>query len=435
MLARLRQLVNGRTPARRTMRSPCRLGLEPLEERSLPSFTASPVNASARAAGDQYESAVAARGGRNVVVWTDYQAATGKADIKARVYAPDAVPTTRWIGVTSTPALESDPAVAMDADGDFVVVWNEEGSIKGARYSGAGPKLGNTFTIAAAQTLTIPVSPFGDTVDIRYFFAEPSVAMDAAGNCVVTARDSFFQVSAVMYAADGSFTRSFSVGIGQTPAVARNADGRFAIAYDSVFPEIPLPYRGEVLIEGIDREDRIELQTFSIDGTRLGTYAVTQPAPDEDVDRPTVAIDDRGNCVVAYERWYYRHYQLDTDVLARTVSSAGALSYVMPISTTPLPETSPVVAMDRSDGDFVVAYEGNLGPYFGGRRVVVDEMSATGTRKASYDAGATNLSQPAICINERDEYYLTFTAMDWADPLSGALDPGQGVVMRRGRLV
>jgi hypothetical protein len=435
MLARLRQLWNGRPSARRTMPRPRRLGLEQLEDRSLLSFTLNPttpsatlaplatsvvpdpVNVSGWAAGDQSESAVAAQGGRNVVVWTDQVSATN-TDIKARVYSPTSVPTTRWITVANTPALERDPAVAMDAAGNFVVVWGEKGSIKGARYSAAGTKLGGTFTIAKANTGY--VERFGITFEVFVPFVsyyDPSVAMDGAGNFVVT-HLRFDDISAVMYTAGGSRTRTIQIGSGESAAVARNADGRFAVAYDGA----------------VGSDDQIKLQTFAADGTPIGTYALTQPlGTQEDVARPSVAIDDFGNCVVAYERLSYRHYQLDTDVLARTVSSAGVLSYVMPISTTPFPEARPVVAMDRSDGDFVVAFEADMP--FAGRRVGVNEMSATGAVKASIDAGAANLSQPAICINERDEYYLTFTAVDWTDPITGALDPGQGIVMRQRWLV
>ncbi len=78
---------------------------------------------------------------------------------------------------TYTIGDQQDPAVAMDADGDFVIVWqsqNQDGSgwgIYGQRFNSVGQKVGGEFQV---NTTTV-----NDQVT-------PSVAMDDFGNFVVT---------------------------------------------------------------------------------------------------------------------------------------------------------------------------------------------------------------------------------------------------------
>lgn len=78
---------------------------------------------------------------------------------------------------TTTANNQTQPSVAMDANGDFVVAWNsnlQDGSVDGVysqRYTSAGAALGGEFRVNTA------------TASIQ---AAPSVAMDADGDYVVT---------------------------------------------------------------------------------------------------------------------------------------------------------------------------------------------------------------------------------------------------------
>src|SRR5262249_9186640 len=115
-------------------------------------------------------------GGEYVVVWSG----EGPGDTDSvffQRYSETGVPLgglTR--APTSVAGSQRNPAVAMDADGDFVIVWtgaegdNTPGS-NAHRYTAAGTPVGTEFRV---QTY-----PSGNQYD-------PAVAMDADGDFVVT---------------------------------------------------------------------------------------------------------------------------------------------------------------------------------------------------------------------------------------------------------
>src|SRR5262245_21192241 len=79
---------------------------------------------------------------------------------------------------TYTTGFQGLPAVAADASGNFVVVWDDEGAgqvLKGRRFDAAGGPLGGEFQVNS------------DTTTAGY---NPAVGSDASGNFVVAWADS-----------------------------------------------------------------------------------------------------------------------------------------------------------------------------------------------------------------------------------------------------
>ncbi|MDA0282855.1 MAG: DUF4347 domain-containing protein [Planctomycetota bacterium] len=122
----------------------------------------------------QYHASVAVDdSGRGVVVWTD---AENDADVQARLFHADGTFNGGEFLVNSTATSDQDnPSVAMDSSGNFVVVW--EGSAPGdangihaQRFNAAGTKVGTEFTVNDTTTGTQ---------------SEPSVAMNSSGQFVV----------------------------------------------------------------------------------------------------------------------------------------------------------------------------------------------------------------------------------------------------------
>src|SRR5262245_42517035 len=129
------------------------------------------------------------------------------------------------------------PSVAMDAVGDFVVVWqdnnnNPTGGIWARRYNSASTPQGDAFRV--------PVSTSNTLVQLN-----PAVAMDAAGNFVVV-WDSFGQdgdlngIYARRYSAAGqALTSEFPINTYTTsrqerPAIAMSAGGDFVVSWESL---------------------------------------------------------------------------------------------------------------------------------------------------------------------------------------------------------
>jgi hypothetical protein len=145
-------------------------------------------------------------------------------------------------------------AVAMDADGDFVAVWDDGFDIVFQRYNNLGESEGDETVV--------PNGPDGN--------AEPTVAMDAEGNFVIAwTRFGEDVIYAQRYDAAGLTQGSIfqvvptTVNQQHTPAAAMDADGDFTIAWAS------------------------ELQ----DGDQGGIYAQRFAGP-EDVDLSVVVTDD-----------------------------------------------------------------------------------------------------------------------------------------------
>src|SRR4051794_10506572 len=100
-----------------------RLECEALEARNLLSLSSTQLLVNTTKLHPQNQPAVASSSiGRSVVVWTDNKSSIDK-DIKAQVYDSTGHKVGREITITGTRNNEYNPTVAMDARGNFVVVW------------------------------------------------------------------------------------------------------------------------------------------------------------------------------------------------------------------------------------------------------------------------------------------------------------------------
>jgi hypothetical protein len=170
------------------------------------------------------------RAGDFVVVWE--RPLRGSYEIRARRFDASGAAQGGEIAVNSVSAsAQRAPSVALDADGDFVVVWrsNVDGSfeIRGRRFSAQGAARGDEIAINAVST--------GDQL-------APRVAADADGDFVVVwenALDDSFEIRARRFSAQGlargseSAVHATTAGDQFAPAVALDAAGNFAVAWHS----------------------------------------------------------------------------------------------------------------------------------------------------------------------------------------------------------
>jgi hypothetical protein len=414
----------GYGPRRKLRRQPfssARLKCEQLEGRLCPSLLGPEIHVNTKMALDQYESANAsAANGRHVVVWTDQGQAPlidvfggGKTvyiystAIKAQLYDANRAKVGGEIVVAPLGYFlqVSHPVVAMDGVGNFAVAWTEQAgsdsttlNVKGARFSSDGTKLG-TFSVASAA-------------DKQEF--DPAIAMAANGNFVVSftttkpsdATD--YDVRAKTYYADGTLNKSLTVAAsGASESESRAAmapDGRFAIAYR------PNTYQSP------DSGD-VRLARYSAAGALLtdqgldtpGLYAVS----------PDVAMDNDGNCVVVYRA---SDAAQTLYLKARRVSNTGVLGAEINVDQG-VAGDRPAVALDPTNGKFVVAYSTTK---FG--LLKVREVSASNQVWATYTLGDF-AKAPAISIDGNHHYLVTCT-----DDPSVSLDGGDGIYGQFGNL-
>ena len=180
--------------------------------------------------GDQGPASVAADAdGDFVVAWESHNSTALPNGVYARLYTGAGAPRGEPFLVAAEDRF-STPAVGMEDDGNFVVVW-KAGDVLGRRFSAAGEPRGDQFLVDTA--------PLDEWVDMT-----PAVAMDGDGDFVVTwgrygygYDQGFDGVFARRFGASGAARGDeFKVNTGDvteetSPAVAMDDDGDFAIAW------------------------------------------------------------------------------------------------------------------------------------------------------------------------------------------------------------
>jgi len=252
--------------------------------------------------GDQQAASVAADSyGNFVVVWqsngsdgtdTEYRSVQGQR------FAPDGTPQGAQFQVnTYTTQSQLSPSVAADSDGDFVVVWQSNGSdgtdnhyrsIQGQRFASDGTPQGAQFQVNTYTT---------------NYQALPAVASDADGNFMVvwqsfgsygTDQDGN-SVQGQRYASDGSpqglefQVNSYTTLFQHAASVAADAGGNFVVVWES---------HGSY---GTDSNGHaIDGQRYASDGSTQGTEFQVNSYTTGYQSSPFVAAETDGDFVVVW---------------------------------------------------------------------------------------------------------------------------------------
>lgn len=293
---------------------------------------------------------------------------------------------------TYTPSQQTQPQIAMDAAGDYVVVWTGVGDgegtgIFGQRYNAAGVAVGGQFQINTYTT---------------GYESQPSVAMDAAGDFVVTwtrytdffATNSFASIHGQRYNAAGvaqggefqvdTFTQTVA---DVTSSVAMDAAGDFVVAWTREHEAGP-----PVLVDA---------QRFNATGVALGQeFQVSQSTGFQTT--PSVAMDAAGDFVVA---WNNTDAFIDAQRFNSAGIAQGAIFHVGGVDP-----ALPRVAMDAA-GDFVVTWFGYQGPA-SGFDVYAQSYNAAGTAQGAQFVVNTHTNQfqesPSIAMDASGDYVITW---------------------------
>ncbi|MFA6133899.1 MAG: CARDB domain-containing protein [Phycisphaerae bacterium] len=263
------------------------------------------VNATTSA--DQTAPALAvASDGRFVVTWHSQNQDGSGWGVYARLYGADGQALAGEFRVnTYTYSDQSDPSVAMDGAGNFIIVWRSagqdagnNGGIFGQRYLADGTPNGPEFWVCS------------NAAPDQY---RPVVTMNAAGQFVV-AWDNGDNTYARRFLANGTaaddefVVNSYASDQQNCPSAAIDADGNFMVAWRS---------------NGQDGNSwGVYAQRFAANGERLGEeFRVNTYTSGEQRD-PSVDMDADGNFVIAWHS-----YGQDGDnwaVLARRYAADGS---------------------------------------------------------------------------------------------------------------
>ncbi len=356
-------------------------------------------------------------------------------DVHGQRYAADGSPAGGEFIVNSyTGSNQIWPAVAMDADGDFVVVWESQGphatdpwsfSIQAQRYAADGSPVGGQFQV---NTHTLG----------RQWYSE--VAMSPAGEFVVVWHSngsggtdtSSYAVLAQLYASDGSpVGGEFQVNTTTTgnqgwPSVAMSPAGEFVVAwYDT---SLAPPDTSFGSIQG---------QRYAADGSPVGGEFQVNTFTTGDQWRPSVGMSAGGDFTVVWSNFVSAGTPPPRDLRVqgqRFAADGSPLGDEFQVNTyTAEFQTDPRVAVD-ADGDFVVvwpSYGSGAGPDSSswgvlGRRYLADGTALGGEFQINTYT-TDRQSSPAVAADPDGDFVVAWESLGSA----GTDTDAESVQMKR----
>jgi hypothetical protein len=283
--------------------------------------------------------------------------------------------------------LQTGAAVAMDAYGEFVVVWSGDGT-KVVNSDGTTVNLGDDSGIFA-QIYDKNGKPVGNTFLVNQTVVgtqdQPAVAMDANGDFVVSwtsddVRSSVGGIYARRFTIQGTAVTNevavspASANRQENSAVAIDGSGNFTVVWQSDSPAWDL-FGQQFTAAGIKRGGEMAINTYTAD---------------KQVD-PAIAMDPNGDFVVAWES--FGEDGSGYGVYARRYSPAGAAldAQEFRVNTTTLNwQITPDVGM-ANNGAFTVVWSA-----FGQDNLTASNPTSDyGIYAHMYNANGTDYRDPA----------------------------------------
>ncbi len=343
------------------------------------------IAANTSTSGDQNESVVEIDADGNViVVWTDDNALDGQNEgIFARRFDAAGTPidATEWQVASTWAYKQRTPAIAMNNNGQFVIVWQD------SKADGQNEGVFAKRFDANANPLDAPGTPGEAEFQVNTSWLKnqhlADVAIDNAGNFVVVwaaeQQDASEEgIWGQLYDASGNRTgpSEFQVHTTETwdqinPSVAMDANGDFVVVWEHDTAEFG--------------PKDIRFQQFDKTATKIGGEQTANNSTTGDQNAPDVSMDAQGNFVIVW----------DGQTTAEADDGAVARQYELPPS--PLTFSSGDGLVDSfvkfrgSVADVNAALEGMLfapTPSFTGTATIninVDDLGNTGPGGAKAD--------------------------------------------------
>jgi hypothetical protein len=298
---------------------------------------------------DQKNAAMAmGRDGSFVAVWSSYGQDGSSNGIFAQRFDPNCSRVGEEFQInTSASGNQTEPAVAMDPTGGFVVTWQGPSSIDDAnedifarRFDSSGVPLGEEFCVNTHTGDDQRYASATVTSDGTMIVVWESVDFPQEGDRAVCGR----RYDASGAKLGGEFIVHDDASVYRYPDVAADASGNFVVAW--------LHDR---------RSNSILARLFNADGTAAGDVFEVSTGGFSSVTRPSVAMDPAGFFVVVWDG--DPDLAGRDDVHARLFDPKGTPLGESFIVNTTLDgaQQYPHVAMNRQ-GEFVVVWESRVDP-------------------------------------------------------------------------
>lgn len=380
-----------------------RLELETCEERRLMAFGAEFTIGSEFTANQEVATA-SAENGTSVAVWTVTNS-NGDSDILGQLYNADGTERGSILPISTGASKDSQPAVAMEDNGDFTVSFTRQHNhgflnlsvdqdIHVRRFNGNGVALGGTITVSGSNS--------------EQAF-ESDIAMDANGDFVVAYTAETIKtrtVSVFGFPVTQSFTdrdvrgRRFSSGgialgdtfsidssaaqFEQNASVAMADDGRFVVAYED--------------------GSNIHLRQFNANGGLRRTLSIASTSRSE--RNPDVAVDAAGNAIVVWQ-----DATGGTDIRARRVTDGGSRGATIAVRATSDFENNPSVAITQDGNSVIVGYnreihsDGLVADHIDTTRLV---RSGNNLVIQGHQTHGQGMESPSVSVDGNDRFFVGY---------------------------
>jgi hypothetical protein len=297
-----------------------------------------------------------------VVVWTSDGSSggdTSSLSIQGQRYAAGGAALGGQFQVNAyTTDLQFRPSISLDADGDFVVVWQSNGSsggdtssfsIQGRRYAAGGAALGGQFQVNAYTTNNQILASIALAADGDFVVAWQSDGSSGGDTSLESVQGQRYAASGA--ALGGQFqVNAYTTARQDGAAISLDADGEFLVVWSS---------NGS---SGGDTSGAsIQGQRYSADGAALGGQFQVNTYTTNVQFLPATSLDADGDFVVVWtsdgssggDTSFY-------SIQGQRYSAGGAaLGGQFQVNTyTTGHQVSPEVTLS-ADGDFVVVWDSN----------------------------------------------------------------------------
>jgi hypothetical protein len=252
---------------------------------------------------------------------------------------------------TYTTGNQNPGNVAMDADGNFVIVTSGSGGVRAHLFDAAGERIGSDVEVAPGSSARVAMKPNGDFVVVYRDGEIYGRCFDSLG----VPQGATFQVN------------TYTTDLQRGQSVAMDPVGNFVVVWQSDFQD--------------GQDFGVFGQRFDSAGAPAeGEFAVNAYTSQSQYN-PEVAMDDDGDFVVVWQDG--GRDGSDAGVFARRFdSSANPLDEGFQVNTyTTNPQGDPAVAFVGVDGSFIVAWTSmhQEGPDRNTLRIYAQRYDGTGT--------------------------------------------------------
>ena len=356
--------------------------------------------------------------GNFVVVWQSFGSSGGDTaldSVQGQRYSAAGVPQgASFQANTYATGSQLDPVIASDADGDFVVIWRSDGSgggdtlntsVQGQRYSMAGAPQGAEFQVNSYTTS---------------FQVAPAIASDADGDLVAVWQSNgssggdtlSTSVQGQRYSAAGApqgvqfQVNSYTTSDQLSPEIASDADGDFVVVW-----------RSEGSAGGDTSYSSIQGQRYSAAGATQGAQFQVNSYTTSSQASPAIASDADGDFTVVWQSaGSSAGDSSGLSVQGQRYSAAGVPQGVQfqVNSYTAGDQRSPAIATDAA-GDFVVVWQS-----YGSSGGDISNLSVQGQRfRVTGDlSGRAYLDQDSDGIQDPGEPGIAGIAVELYDDTS-----------------